>query len=184
MKKYLPLCAVIMILTASAEYSMGRLVFCKCGMIRLWSGNIWSNQNSQQLTDPYTFTHILHGVLFYGLLWLVCGNRVNAGVRLVFAVLIESGWELLENSSFIIDRYRAGTISLDYYGDSIFNSMADILAMGLGFAVARRLPVRVSVIGAIALDLFLLWWIRDNLTVNIIMLIHPIESIKHWQLIR
>ena len=91
MTKYLPLCAVIMILTAFAEYSMGRLAFCKCGVIRLWSGNIWSNQNSQQLTDPYTFTHILHGVLFYALLWLVCGKSVPAGVRLVFAVLIESG---------------------------------------------------------------------------------------------
>jgi hypothetical protein len=154
MTKYLPLCAVIMILTAIGEYSMGRLPFCKCGVIRLWSGNIWSNQNSQQLTDPYTFTHILHGVLFYALLWLVCGKRAPA------------------------------TISLDYYGDSILNSMGDILAMTLGFELARRLPVRVCAIGAIVVDLILLWWIRDNLTINIIMLIHPIEAIKHWQQIR
>jgi hypothetical protein len=179
--RYLPLCAVIMALTAIGEYSMGRLPFCKCGIIRLWSGNIWSNQNSQQLTDPYTFTHILHGVLFYALLWLIFGKRLPLGMRLVLAVVVESGWELLENSSFIIDRYRAGTISLDYYGDSILNSMGDILAMSLGFGLARRLPPRVTAVGAIAVDLFLLWWIRDNLTINIIMLIHPIEAIKHWQ---
>jgi hypothetical protein len=181
---YIPYCVAIMIATAALEYSMGRLPFCKCGTIALWSGNIWSNQNSQQLADPYTFSHILHGVLFYGVLWLALGKRASAGIRLVLAVLFESGWELLENSSFIIERYRAATISLDYYGDSIFNSMSDIVAMALGFELARRLPVRVCVIGAIVVDLFLLWWIRDNLTTNIIMLIHPIEAIKQWQLIR
>jgi hypothetical protein len=157
-------------------------VFCKCGTIALWSGNIWNNQNSQQLTDPYTFTHVLHGVLFYGLLWLTLGKLVPSRMRLVLAVLIESGWELLENSSFIIERYRATTISLDYYGDSIFNSIGDILAMTVGFHLARRLPVRVSVVGAVVVDLFLLWWIRDNLTINIIMLIHPIDAIKQWQM--
>ena len=184
MRRYLPFCAAIMIVTAVLEYSMGRLPFCKCGTISIWSGNIWSNQNSQQLADPYSFTHVLHGVLFYSLLWLLFGKRLPAGMRLLLAVCVESGWELLENSSFIIDRYRAATISLDYYGDSIFNSMSDILAMALGFELARRLPVRVCVIGAIALELFLLWWIRDNLTINIIMLIHPIEAIKQWQMIR
>jgi len=106
------------------------------------------------------------------------------GWRLILAVVVESGWEVLENSSIIIDRYRAATISLDYYGDSIFNSMGDIIAMALGFAIAYRLPARATLIGAIFLDLILLWWIRDNLTVNIIMLIHPIEAIKHWQMVR
>ena len=172
-----------MLIAASIEHSMGRLAFCKCGMIRLWSGNIWSSQNSQQLIDPYSFTHVLHGVLWYALLWLVFRNRLPAGMRLLLAVVIESGWEILENSSFIIDRYRAGTISLDYYGDSIFNSMGDILSMALGFEFARRLPPRITFAGALAVDLFLLWWIRDDLTVNIIMLIHPIEAIKHWQLL-
>jgi len=173
-----------MILTAAIEHLMGRLLFCKCGIISLWSGNIWSNQNSQQLLDPYSFTHVLHGVLWYALLWLIFGKRVPVGVRLILAVVVESGWEVLENSSIIIDRYRAATISLDYYGDSIFNSMGDIMAMALGFAIAYRLPARATLIGAIFLDLILLWWIRDNLTVNIIMLIHPIEAIKHWQMVR
>jgi len=184
MLRYLPFCVAIMLATAVIEHSMGRLSFCKCGTIALWSGNIWSNQNSQQLADPYTLSHILHGVLFYGLLWLALGKRVPAGMRLVLAVFIEAGWEILENSSFIIERYRAATISLDYYGDSIFNSMGDILAMSLGFELAHRLPARVSIIGAIAVDLLLLWWIRDNLTINIIMLVHPIEAIKQWQLMK
>ena len=173
-----------MAVTAAIEYSMGRLPFCKCGIISLWSGNIWSNQNSQQLVDPYSFTHVLHGVMWYALLWLVFRNRVPTGMRLVLAVLVEGGWEILENSSMIIDRYRAATISLDYYGDSIFNSMGDILCVVLGFELARRLPVRATVIGVIAVELTLLWWIRDNLTINIIMLIHPIEAIKHWQSLR
>src|SRR5438876_3645824 len=110
----------IMAFTAMIELWMGRLPFCKCGTIRLWAGNIWSNENSQQFTDPYTFTHILHGVLIYFGLWLVAGKRLSIGARLVCAVALESGWEILENTNFIIDRYRAATISLDYYGDSIF----------------------------------------------------------------
>jgi Protein of unknown function (DUF2585) len=96
---------------------------------------------------------------------------------------VEGGWEILENSNFIIDRYRTATISLDYYGDSIFNSMGDIAAMAFGFLMASRLPVRRAAIGAIALDLFLLWWIHDNLALNIIMLIHPIPAIRNWQLV-
>lgn len=163
---------------------MGRLPFCKCGIIRLWSGNIWSNQNSQQLLDPYSFTHVLHGVMWYALLWLVFRNRVPAGARMVLAVVLESGWEILENSNMMIDRYRAATISIGYYGDSILNSMGDIACVILGYTLARRLPVWVTVLGVIAVELILLFWIRDNLTINIIMLIHPIEAIKHWQSLR
>lgn len=173
-----------MVVTAAMEYSMGRLPFCKCGIIRLWSGNIWSNQNSQQLLDPYSFTHVLHGVMWYALLWLVFRNRVPAGARMVLAVVLESGWEILENSNMMIDRYRAATISIGYYGDSILNSMGDIACVILGYTLARRLPVWVTVLGVIAVELILLFWIRDNLTINIIMLIHPIEAIKHWQSLR
>jgi len=162
---------------------MGRLMFCKCGVISLWNGDIWSDQNSQQLIDPYTFTHVLHGICFYFILWLALGRRMGFGWKLVLAVLLESTWEMLENSNMVIDRYRTVTISLGYYGDSILNSMSDIIAMVLGFNLAKRLPVVATVVAAIAIELVLLWWIRDNLTLNLVMLIHPIPAIQKWQMI-
>ena len=182
--RHLFACVAIVVITAIVLLAMGRLPFCKCGFIRLWSGDIWSNENSQQFLDPYSFTHVLHGVLIYFLLWLVLPGRVPIGMRLVCAVALESGWEILENSNFIIDRYRAATISLDYYGDSVFNSIGDILCMTVGFALAWKLPSRITAIGAVALDTLLLFIIRDSLLVNIIMLIHPIEAIRQWQLHR
>ena len=181
---YLLLIVITATLAALAEWHMGRLFFCKCGIISFWSGDIWSNQNSQQLADPYTFTHIVHGVIFYFLLWLAFGKRLPAWARLLLAVLLESGWEILENSNFVINRYREATISLDYYGDSIFNSIANIWAMVLGFWLAWKLPVKLSIAGLILLEIVLLFWIRDNLTLNIIMLIHPIAAIKNWQMPR
>jgi len=178
------ICVGIMAVTAWIESLMGRLPFCKCGIVGLWSGNIWSSQNSQQLADPYTFTHMLHGVLWYSLIWLIFPKRITLLQRLVIAVAFESGWEILENSNFIIDRYRTATISLDYYGDSIFNSMGDILAMAFGFLVTSRMPIRWMAMGAVVLDLVLLWWIHDNLALNIIMLIHPVAALRNWQLLR
>lgn len=179
-------CALVVIammaFTVMVELWMGRLPFCQCGTIRLWAGNIWSNEVSQQFTDPYSFTHILHGVVFYALIWMVAGKRLPLQARLLMAVTLECGWEMLENSSFIINRYRADTVSLGYYGDSILNSMGDICSMMTGFALAWKLPVRVMLIGAVLLDLALLFWIRDSLALNIIMLIHPIADIKAWQL--
>jgi hypothetical protein len=172
----------IVAVTAVLLHAEGRIPFCKCGIVSLWAGDIWSNQNSQQFTDPYTFTHIIHGVLMYGLLWLIAGKRLSVGARLVCAVALESGWELLENSDFIIHRYRETTISLDYYGDSIFNSIGDITAMALGFGLAWRLPARVTAISALVLDTALLFLIHDSLLVNIVMLIYPIEAIRLWQL--
>jgi hypothetical protein len=174
----------VMAFTAMVELWMGRLPFCKCGTIRLWAGEIWSNENSQQFADPYSFTHILHGIILYALVWTVAGTRLPVRTRLVVAVMLEAGWEMLENSSFIIERYRATTVSLGYYGDSVFNSMGDICFMMTGFALAYKLPVRVTVIGAVLVDLVLLLWIRDSLALNIIMLIHPIAAIKAWQMVR
>ncbi len=183
---YIYILAVIAILafTALVELRMGRPPFCKCGIIRPWSGEIWSNQNSQQFADPYTFTHILHGALIYALVWLIGRKRLPVGGRFVEAVVLECGWELLENTDFIIRRYRDVTISLDYFGDSVFNSIGDICAMMTGYWVASQLPVRITIAGGLLLDLFLLFWFRDSLAINILMLIYPIEGIKNWQMFR
>jgi len=174
----------ILAFTALVELRLGRLPFCKCGIIRLWSGDIWSNQASQQFTDPYTFTHIIHGVLWYMLVWWIAGKRLSTGARFLAAVLIESAWEIFENTDFVIQRYRTVTISLDYYGDSVFNSMGDIVAMMSGYFLASRLPVRVTIAAAVLLDLFLLFWYRDSLALNILMLIYPVNAIKNWQMFR
>ena len=174
----------LMALTASVELWMGRKAICPCGTIRYWVGDIWSNENSQQFSDPYSFTHILHGVILYGLIWIVAGKRLPLGARLVAAVMLESGWEVLENSSFIIERYRAATVSLGYFGDSVLNSMSDICFMMMGFFLAHKLPVRVTVVAAVLVDIALLFWIRDSLALNIIMLIHPFAAIKAWQMVR
>jgi len=160
---------------------MGRVPYCRCGYIKLWHGVVNSSENSQHITDWYTFTHVIHGIGFYFLLWLAA-RRVSPGARFLAAVLLEAGWEVIENTPFVIERYRAATISLDYYGDSIVNSMSDIVAMMLGFWLARRMPVWASIALVIVLEAALAAIIRDNLALNILMLIHPFEAIKRWQM--
>ena len=171
----------VLVLTAGIELWMGRSLLGPDGKFGLWEGNIWSSENSQRLADPYSFSHIVHGILFYAALWLVA-RKLPVRHRLLIALALEAGWEMLENSPLIINRYRETTISLGYVGDSVLNSLSDILMMTLGFLFASRVPVHVSVAAVILMEIGCALWVRDNLTLNIIMLIHPVDAIKHWQM--
>ena len=166
--------------TAFVEHFNGRILICKCGYVKLWHGVVNSSENSQHIADWYSLSHVIHGFLFFGagvlflrkwpLLW-----------RFALSLTFEAGWEVFENSEFIINRYRTATISLDYFGDSIVNSVSDIGFMALGFWLASRFPTKWIVVAAIVMELLALAVIRDNLTLNVIMLVHPIEAIKNWQ---
>jgi hypothetical protein len=172
--------AATIAMAAIAELAMGRKIWGISGEPGVWAGDVNSSHNSQYMTDPYSFSHITHGILFYALTWLFA-RKLPVRVRALIALGVEAAWEIVENTDMIIQRYRAATISLHYYGDSVMNSMCDILSCMVGFGLAYLLPARVSIVAVVVLELTLALWIRDGLFLNIVMLIHPISAIRAWQ---
>jgi Protein of unknown function (DUF2585) len=174
--------ASIIVAAGVAEYLMGHPLICKCGYVKLWHFEVQSAENSQHLIDWYTPSHIIHGFVFYGLLWLASRFvPMSFGLRIVLATAIEAGWEAIENTDYVINHYREMTISLDYYGDSVINSVMDLLFMVLGFHLAAWWPIWLTVAVGVALELFAGAMIRDNLTLNVLMFLWPLDSVLHWQ---
>jgi hypothetical protein len=173
------LIVILLAATAATLLAMGRPPICTCGYVALWHGAIDSG-NSQHLLDWYSPSHVIHGFLFYGATWLLL-RRLPLRFRLLIAVVVEASWELIENSPMVIDRYRTATMALGYTGDSMLNSLSDISCMMIGFAIARRLPVWATIALAVAFELLTLAIIRDNLTLNVLMLLWQIDAIRHWQ---
>ena len=171
---------VMIAATAAILLAMGRILICDCGYVLLWTPASDVAGSSQHISDWYTPSHIIHGFLFYLFLWLIF-RRISVGERALGAIFIEAAWEIVENSPWIIDRYREATIAAGYTGDSVLNSVFDILWMLAGFFFAWRMPVWVTVLVGIAFELLALWVIRDNLTLNVLMLVYPVEAIKTWQ---
>ena len=174
------LALAILTAVAAVELAMGRNGICTCGTLTLWVGARDSPQTSQMLADWYSLSHVVHGLFFYAALWLVA-RRWPVERRFLIAMLVEAGWEVIENTPMVIDRYRATTAALGYTGDSVINSLSDIVMMGLGFLIARKLPVRTTILLLILLELVPLYVIRDNLTLNLIALIAPNHAIQAWQ---
>ena len=182
MRRVLPWLAIVVVLAATAYQlrSQGRLWWCSCEYLLLWSGDPWSSDNSQHLLDPYSFTRLLHGFVLCGLLARIV-PRLSPVWQLWLAISIEALWEVLENSEFVIRRYRQETAALGYHGDTIVNSLGDILVCGLGFVLARHLGFRRTFALFVVTEVVLAICIRDNLSLNILMLIYPIDAIKEWQ---
>ena len=180
LRYYLLIGALMIAAAAAILLMMGRNPICTCGTIKLWVGETNSSDNSQHIADWYTLSHIIHGFLFYGVLWLFA-RRLPVGARLLLAILVEASWEIFENTDMVINRYREATIALGYVGDSVLNSVFDILFMVIGFFFAARAPIWLTVVLAIFFEVLAAWVIRDNLTLNVLMLLYPLEAVKAWQ---
>lgn len=176
---------IVCAVTGLIELYTGRSLFGPDGRFGWWDGNIWGSENSQRVADAYSFSHIIHGMVFYGFLWLIAVKmnfpRFVMKYRFLVALLLEAGWELLENSPIIINRYREATIAQGYIGDSVLNSVSDIGMVVVGFIIERYAKVWMTVLLIVVFEVGCLFWIRDNLTLNVLMLAHPVESIKAWQ---
>ena len=183
-RDYLPYILIIGIVVSAIFilHFQGRIWWCKWDTpAQLWSSDAWGTHNSQHLFDPYSFTHVLHGLGFYGILYLIFRRKISFAWLLFIAVAAESAWEVLENSNSVIERYRAATVSLQYFGDSIANSFGDVLSCAVGFFIAHKLAFWRSLALFVLIEIVLIFWIHDSLLINIIMLIRPIEWIKTWQ---
>jgi hypothetical protein len=175
--------AAVGVLAAMAAIlgAMGRSWWCAAGDANLWSSDVWSRHNSQHFVDPYTFTHVLHGLVFYALGWLILRRVVGPVGRWWVGFGLEVGWEVLENTDVLIERYRGTTVSLDYFGDSIANAIGDVLAYVVGWWLAGVLPVWTSLAVFLVVDGVLMLWIRDGLLLNGLMLVYPLEAVQRWQ---
>lgn len=171
---------MIVSLTAGILFLNGRALWGASDGFCLWFGAAIGHLTSQCLLDPYSLTHVLHGFLFFFLLWFFA-RKLSVRARFLIAVAFEGCWEILENTNFIIDRYRAANITMNYFGDSILNSIGDILSMAVGFLLAAALPAVLGVVIFVVVEALLLWWIHDSLLLQIIVLIYPFEFIKNWQ---
>ena len=180
-RRHIVAVAALMLLGALTLSAMGQTLWCRGGEAYLWSGDIWTEHNSQHLADPYTFTHFLHGVLLYGLMWLLLGQRLSVAWRGVAAMAVQVGWEILENTPLVVERYRETTISLNYYGDSVGNSIGDMLACLAGFCFAAVVPLWASALALLVVDASLMLWIRDGLLLNVLMLVWPVDAVRQWQ---
>lgn len=180
---YFPwLAALFVVIAALVSLNFqGRVWWCQAGDYSPWAWDIWTRHNSQHVIDPYSFTHVLHGVLEFWLIGLVF-RRLPLAWRFFLALMIEGTWEVAENTNYIINRYREATISLDYFGDSIINSLADIFCCASGFLIAYKLRFGRSLVLFVVTEVILIFWIRDSLIINIIMLIYPVDAIRQWQM--
>ena len=172
----------LLVVAASAAWLLidGRQLLASSGRVLLWYNDPWGPEGSQHLLDWYSPSHIIHGLLFYAALWLVA-RRLPLGWRFLIAVVVECAWEIVENSDAVIERYRTATVSKDYLGDAVINSVMDVACMAVGFWLARKLPVWASVVLILAFEAVTVWLIRDGLALNVLMLLWPVEGVRDWQ---